>query len=63
MIAQSIECGVTLMRAHVEVDEAVHFACVDVGLRLRKLYRDICHVQIAGEAHSIFLLPIVVNGF
>ncbi|KAI0754974.1 Metallo-dependent hydrolase [Daedaleopsis nitida] len=47
LIAQSIECGVTLMRAHVEVDETVHFACVDAGLRLRKLYRDICHVQIA----------------
>ena len=49
LIAQSIECGVTLMRAHVEVDETVHFACVDTGLRLRKLFRDICHIQIAGE--------------
>ncbi|KAI0770295.1 Metallo-dependent hydrolase [Fomes fomentarius] len=47
LIAQSIECGVTLMRAHVEVDETVHFACVDAGLRLRKLFRDICHVQVA----------------
>ena len=49
LISQSIECGVTLMRAHVEVDETVHFACVEVGLRLRKLFRDICHVQVAGE--------------
>ncbi|TBU28610.1 Metallo-dependent hydrolase [Dichomitus squalens] len=47
LISQSIECGVTLMRAHVEVDETVHFACVDTGLRLRKLFRDVCHVQIA----------------
>ena len=53
LIAQSIECGVTLMRAHVEVDETVHFACVDTGLRLRKLFRDICHIQIAGEAPSL----------
>ena len=50
LISQSIECGVTLMRAHVEVDEMVHFACVDAGLRLRKHFKDVCHVQIAGEA-------------
>ncbi|KAI0372165.1 Metallo-dependent hydrolase [Pilatotrama ljubarskyi] len=54
LITQSIECGVTLMRAHVEVDEAVHFACVDAGLRLRKLFRDICHVQIAVFAQDPF---------
>ena len=53
LIAQSVEAGVTLMRAHVEVDESVHFACVDAGLRLRKLFRDICHIQIAGEAPSL----------
>ncbi|KAI0720495.1 Metallo-dependent hydrolase [Cerioporus squamosus] len=52
LIAQSIECGVTLMRAHVEVDETVHFACVDTGLRLRKLFRDICHIQIAAFAQD-----------
>ncbi len=63
LIAQSIECGVTLMRAHVEVDETVHFACVDAGLRLRKLFRDICHVQVAGEAPSFFSSSAVVNGF
>ncbi|KAI8969640.1 Metallo-dependent hydrolase [Trametes punicea] len=47
LITQSVECGVTMMRAHVEVDEAVHLACVDAGLRLRKHFKDICHVQIA----------------
>ena len=61
LIAQSIECGVTLMRAHVEVDETVHFACVDTGLRLRKLFRDICHIQIAGEAPSLPPFPSSVS--
>ncbi|KAI0648013.1 Metallo-dependent hydrolase [Trametes meyenii] len=54
LITQSVECGVTLMRAHVEVDEAVHFTCVDIGLRLKKLFRDICHVQIAVFAQDPF---------
>ncbi|PIL22531.1 hypothetical protein GSI_15220 [Ganoderma sinense ZZ0214-1] len=54
LISQSIECGVTLMRAHVEVDETVHFACVEAGLRLRKLFRDICHIQIAAFAQEPF---------
>ncbi|KAH9891652.1 Metallo-dependent hydrolase [Cubamyces lactineus] len=47
LITESVECGVTAMRAHVEVDEAVHFACVDAGLRLQRHFRDVCHVQIA----------------
>ena len=57
LVAQSVECGVTLMRAHVEVDETVHYACVDAGLRLRKAFKDICHVQIAGEPQCFPLLP------
>ncbi|CDO71469.1 hypothetical protein BN946_scf184909.g63 [Trametes cinnabarina] len=47
LITESVECGVTMMRAHVEVDEAVHLACVDAGLRLRKHFKDVCDVQIA----------------
>ncbi|EIW59523.1 Metallo-dependent hydrolase [Trametes versicolor FP-101664 SS1] len=59
LITQSVECGVTMMRAHVEVDEAVHFACVDTGLKLQKLYRDICHVQIAVFAQEpLFASPM-----
>ncbi|KAI0632129.1 Metallo-dependent hydrolase [Trametes polyzona] len=59
LILQSVECGVTTMRAHVEVDEAVHFACVDTGLRLQKLFRDICHVQIAVFAQDpLFASPM-----
>ena len=64
LISQSIECGVTLMRAHVEVDETVHFACVDTGLRLRKLFRDVCHVQIAGRQRSrLCIFHVVANAF
>ena len=53
LIRESVEAGVTTMRAHVEVDETVHYACLDAGLRLRKLFRDICHIQIAGEPSSL----------
>ncbi|CCM03532.1 uncharacterized protein FIBRA_05666 [Fibroporia radiculosa] len=47
LIVESVECGVTAMRAHVEVDETVHMSCLDVGLRLKKDYETICDVQIA----------------
>ncbi|OSD07218.1 Metallo-dependent hydrolase, partial [Trametes coccinea BRFM310] len=52
LITQSVECGVTMMRAHVEVDEVVHLACLDAGLRLRKHFKDVCDVQIAAFAQD-----------
>ncbi|EIW81333.1 Metallo-dependent hydrolase [Coniophora puteana RWD-64-598 SS2] len=36
VIQESVEAGVTAMRAFVEVDTTVQFACLDVGLRLKK---------------------------
>ena len=48
LIRRSVECGVTSMRAHVEVDTTVKNTCVDVGLRLREQFKDQCDVQIAG---------------
>lgn len=37
------------MRAHVEVDDIVRFACLDVALQLKNDFKDICEVQISGE--------------
>lgn len=47
LIHESVECGVTSMRAHVEVDAIVGFACLDVAESLRDKFKMICEVQIA----------------
>ncbi|PCH40093.1 Metallo-dependent hydrolase, partial [Wolfiporia cocos MD-104 SS10] len=47
LIVESVECGVTVMRAHVEVDTTVHYNCLKVALRLKREFEDICYVQIA----------------
>ena len=41
------EAGVTVMRAHVEVDETVDSVCLETGIRLKKEYEASCDVQIA----------------
>lgn len=52
LILESVQAGVTSMRAHVEVDKLVHMKCLDVGLALKKEFgpegRGICDIQIAG---------------
>jgi cytosine/adenosine deaminase-related metal-dependent hydrolase len=48
VIRESLECGVTSMRAHVEVDTIVGFACLDVAQALQNEYKTICDIQIAG---------------
>ncbi|EPT05239.1 hypothetical protein FOMPIDRAFT_125332 [Fomitopsis schrenkii] len=45
-IIESVQCGVTAMRAHVEVDKTVHTCCLDTGLKLKDEFRAICDVQI-----------------
>ncbi|KAJ3564567.1 hypothetical protein NP233_g8212 [Leucocoprinus birnbaumii] len=47
LIEDSVENGVTSMRAHVEVDTVVGFSCLDVALDLKSRYKDVCDVQIA----------------
>ena len=53
VIRESIGCGVTSMRAHVEVDSIVGFACLDVAEALRDKYKMICEVQIVGKVHGV----------
>ena len=48
IIRESVEYGVTAMRAHVEVDTTVGFACLEAAQRLQDDYRAQCDVQIAG---------------
>ena len=50
LIAESVESGVTMMRAFVEVDEVVSLKCVQAAIQLKKQYRDICEIQICAFA-------------
>src|ERR1700761_8764542 len=49
LIRDSLECGVTSMRAHVEIDTTVQLSCLHVGLKLSNVFRDICDIQVAGK--------------
>jgi hypothetical protein len=46
LIEESINFGVTHMRAFVEVDLGVQFKCLDAGLALKKEFRGRCYIQI-----------------
>ncbi|KAI4950126.1 hypothetical protein J4E91_004782 [Alternaria rosae] len=50
LIEESIQHGVTAMRAFVEVDGVVHMKCLDAGLKLKEMFKDRCEVQICAFA-------------
>lgn len=52
LIRESVEAGVTAMRAFVEVDTTVGFACLDMGLQLAKDWAEVCHIQIVAFAQE-----------
>ncbi|KAF2458683.1 cytosine deaminase protein-like protein [Lineolata rhizophorae] len=54
LLEESIEHGVTAVRAFVEVDGQVRFRCLDAGLKLKKEFEQRCDVQICAFAQ----LPI-----
>ncbi|ESK94999.1 putative zinc metallopeptidase protein [Moniliophthora roreri MCA 2997] len=47
LIRDSVDCGVTSMRAHVEVDSIVGLTGLDAALQLKEEFLPACHVQIA----------------
>ncbi|PPR01742.1 hypothetical protein CVT24_001562 [Panaeolus cyanescens] len=47
IVKESVENGVTAIRAHVEVDSAVRFVCLDVAQRLKQEFSAVCDIQIA----------------
>jgi hypothetical protein len=47
------------MRAFVEVDTTVGFACLDMGLQLAKEWAEVCHIQIVGRLPFPALLPFL----
>jgi len=52
LIIESVESGVTSMRAHVEVDGTVKLTCLQTALRLKKDLSDLCDIQIAAFAQD-----------
>ncbi|KAJ3828766.1 hypothetical protein F5880DRAFT_1692230 [Lentinula raphanica] len=47
LVRESVDCGVTSMRAHVEVDVQAGFSALDVALHLKEEAQLACFVQIA----------------
>lgn len=56
LIAESIQAGVTSMRAFVEVDHVTRFICVEAGIELRRRFKDQCYVQLC-----VFAQDPVIN--
>jgi cytosine/adenosine deaminase-related metal-dependent hydrolase len=52
LIEESIDYGVTRMRAFVKVDKTAGTKCLDAGLALKKEFKDRCHVQICSFAQD-----------
>jgi cytosine/adenosine deaminase-related metal-dependent hydrolase len=50
LIRQSVEHGVTAMRAHVEIDTSVGFTCLETALKLQSDFRAHCDLQIASTS-------------
>jgi cytosine/adenosine deaminase-related metal-dependent hydrolase len=50
LIEESIQHGVTAMRAFVEVDGVVQLKCLNAGLRLREEFKERCDIQICAFA-------------
>ncbi|KAI9680417.1 MAG: hypothetical protein M1822_007175 [Bathelium mastoideum] len=58
LIKESIRCGVTAMRAFVEVDDVVQFKCLRAAMALKREFLEICDVQICAFAqHALFSGP------
>lgn len=52
LVRESIDAGVTCMRAFVEVDAIVRFRCLDAGLKLKEEFKSMCHIQICAFAQE-----------
>ncbi|KAH7884961.1 hypothetical protein F5I97DRAFT_1810368 [Phlebopus sp. FC_14] len=52
LVRESVEAGVTAMRAYVEIDTAVRMVCLDTGLRLKSEWKGICDIQIVAFAQE-----------
>lgn len=49
LVRQSMEAGVTRMRAYVEIDTTVGMICLDTGLKVKAEWKGMCDIQIVGK--------------
>ncbi|KAG7088457.1 hypothetical protein E1B28_012447 [Marasmius oreades] len=52
LIYDSVECGVTSIRAHVEVDTVMGLNGIDAALKLKEEFKPVCDIQIAAFAQE-----------
>ena len=52
LIAESVQAGVTAMRAFVEIDHAVGLRCLEAAVALKKRFEKDCFVQICAFAQD-----------
>lgn len=52
LIAESIQAGVTSMRAFVEVDHVTVHKCVEAGISLKQKFYKSCHIQLCAFAQD-----------
>ncbi|KAJ9650309.1 hypothetical protein H2198_010388 [Neophaeococcomyces mojaviensis] len=52
LIAESIQAGVTSMRAFVEIDHVTRFKCVEAGIELKRKFAEQCYVQLCAFAQD-----------
>jgi cytosine/adenosine deaminase-related metal-dependent hydrolase len=57
LIRDSVEKGVLVMRAHVEVDPTVGHQCLSAGQILKQRYEKYCDIQLAAFAQDPLLYP------
>lgn len=48
LVRQSVEAGVTKIRAYVEIDTTVGMVCLDTGLKVKSEWKGVCDIQIVG---------------
>ena len=54
LVLESIEAGVTCVRAHVEVDQIVNNVCLDTATQLKQEFARSCDIQISGDILFFF---------
>ncbi|KAF8558328.1 Metallo-dependent hydrolase [Imleria badia] len=52
LVRQSVEAGVTAMRAYVEIDTTVGMVCLDTGLKVKSEWEGVCDIQIVAFAQE-----------
>ncbi|KAI6114171.1 Metallo-dependent hydrolase [Pisolithus sp. B1] len=52
LVRESVEAGVTIVRAYVEIDRVVGMVCLETALRLKSEWEGICEIQTAAFAQE-----------